>query len=499
MQLMASLDQPRRRAGAGLSLFALFLATASIAQALEKQQPTGPQQQVQKLRDAAGAQTEPGKSAEQQRLASRWESLVRQRQWTDSSGKFKTFAAYLDHDPQLEWVELRVVVKQKNKVSYKDVKVPLTKLDKAARDVLNRIVIARPLVEKSLADSPDSATGLAAQSPSEADAFAAADNPQAAEPFASQPVADANLGVRPPAEQPADPNANESPAAEEAPYVGDTRSAAQSLVDRIGAQQSRSVPEVDREQPAAETSVPAPAGDDMPINVPSDAYRPATATAAVQPSPSESPAAASPSSGASIADVGAAWSAAREQLLARLNSTVADPAVRAVADKFATDVSATLAPLEGVQCVLTFQVADGAFDSLYAQHSQQLLKQGWYLFRLDRSYGIGGGLDTIALLPTTDKYEVLTVVQTNGANYDLSPWDVIDRLKKIGSAQPFAISEAGFDYCAGNFLSSIKDPKQLADELYKFCPDIVDQGVGDVETLEKELSQPTPKLYLWWD
>ena len=38
----------------------------------------------------------------------------------------------------------------------------------------------------------------------------------------------------------------------------------------------------------------------------------------------------------------------------------------------------------------------------------------------------------------------------------------------------------------------------FAQEVYEFCPDIVDQGVGDVGALA-EILDDTRRVYLWWD
>jgi hypothetical protein len=38
----------------------------------------------------------------------------------------------------------------------------------------------------------------------------------------------------------------------------------------------------------------------------------------------------------------------------------------------------------------------------------------------------------------------------------------------------------------------------LAQHLYEFCPDIVDQGCGSVDALADELAM-TGRLVLWWD
>ena len=215
--------------------------------------------------------------------------------------------------------------------------------------------------------------------------------------------------------------------------------------------------------------------------------------------------AASPADAGASSDPGAADAAAqqfesdRQALIAKFENAERLPAGRAAADKFAADAGVTLTPDDETPCLLTFQVGDGAFEGLVAQHFEALKKNGWYLFRIDRSFGSGDGLDTCGLLPTDDKYEVLTLVQTDGANYDLMPWDIINWLRNLEATQPFVITEAGFDYLAGKFTAPVKDPKALADKMYEFCPDIVDQGVGDVEKLVEEVQKPEPELYFWWD
>jgi hypothetical protein len=72
-------------------------------------------------------------------------------------------------------------------------------------------------------------------------------------------------------------------------------------------------------------------------------------------------------------------------------------------------------------------------------------------------------------------------------------------LKQLETEQPFVVTEAGLDYVGGKFLQRVDDPRQLAERMFAFCPDIVDQGVGSVSNLEKELAKPSPQLYLWWD
>ncbi len=40
--------------------------------------------------------------------------------------------------------------------------------------------------------------------------------------------------------------------------------------------------------------------------------------------------------------------------------------------------------------------------------------------------------------------------------------------------------------------------EDLAERMYEFCPDIVDQGVGDVDALAESLAE-SDHLFFWWD
>jgi len=127
------------------------------------------------------------------------------------------------------------------------------------------------------------------------------------------------------------------------------------------------------------------------------------------------------------------------------------------------------------------------------QLQKQYLEKGCFVFNpdsLDRT--------KLAVLPTTDKYQVIAAMQTNGANYGIGTGGVIEWLKALEKEQPFTLTAIGFDVISGQFEKAVKSPAKLAKRLYEFCPDIVDQGCGDVEALAAELKK-TRRLYLWWD
>lgn len=146
---------------------------------------------------------------------------------------------------------------------------------------------------------------------------------------------------------------------------------------------------------------------------------------------------------------------------------------------------------------ISFEVPQARIEAVLAQAHKDFLAQGFYLFRFDCKFGIGGDSDKVGLLPTTDKYAVMALMQTNGANYDISTTGVIAWMKELEAEQPFVLTGIGFDYMEGRFLTPVKDPQGLARRMYQFCPDIVDQGVGSLEELARELAKGN--LYFWWD
>ena len=157
-------------------------------------------------------------------------------------------------------------------------------------------------------------------------------------------------------------------------------------------------------------------------------------------------------------------------------------------------------PLEGQESDLggfSFDVPEARIEAILFKAHTNFLAKGCYLFRYDQSFNIGGQPDKVGLLPTTDKYAVIAAMQTDGANADLYTADIIKWLKELEAEQSFVLTGVGFDYLEGNFTAPLKDPKGLAKRMYKFCPDIVDQGVGTVEKLAKELQKG--RLYFWWD
>lgn len=146
---------------------------------------------------------------------------------------------------------------------------------------------------------------------------------------------------------------------------------------------------------------------------------------------------------------------------------------------------------------VSFDVPSAKIEALLLKAHTNFLARGYYLFRYDQHFGIGDALDKVGLLPTTNKYDVIAAMETTGANWDIYTGGIIAWLKDLEPDQPFLLTGIGGDYLEGRFTTPIKDPAGLGKKMYQFCPDIVDQGVGDMDKLVTEIQKGT--LYFWWD
>ena len=100
--------------------------------------------------------------------------------------------------------------------------------------------------------------------------------------------------------------------------------------------------------------------------------------------------------------------------------------------------------------------------------------------------------------PADDKYSVVRACGTDGGTCSLSTQKIIAWLRRLDKKHPFALTDCGIDFVAGRFLSPVRDGHALAVRMYEFCPDIVDQGCGDLKALAAGLRK-SPVFFFWWD
>ena len=123
-------------------------------------------------------------------------------------------------------------------------------------------------------------------------------------------------------------------------------------------------------------------------------------------------------------------------------------------------------------------------------------ENGYYIYISEFNFGYTP--DEITVLKTNDKFDLLRFEGTNGINYDIYVEDIIDKLSDWDKKYGMKMIGVGFDFLEADYDKLPDNLNEYAEELYTFCPDIVDQGVGTMDALIMEIKS-TKKLYLWWD
>jgi len=137
-------------------------------------------------------------------------------------------------------------------------------------------------------------------------------------------------------------------------------------------------------------------------------------------------------------------------------------------------------------------------DELVLRLSTDFKKKGYSIFVLERNFNINNQPDNIGVLKTTDKYEVLRQIQTDGVNHNITNDSLLKIIKQFDNKYSLDLVGASGDWC--EFVIN-KEPANwmiFAKEVYKVCPDVVDQGMGTVQALADEMKK-TKRLYFWWD
>jgi hypothetical protein len=106
--------------------------------------------------------------------------------------------------------------------------------------------------------------------------------------------------------------------------------------------------------------------------------------------------------------------------------------------------------------------------------------------------------EEIVIANADSQFDILRVAQTDAVNYEMGTEDLIKKLTEYNRSYGIDIFHAETDTIVFRFSKLPNDMPRFCKDLYKFCPDIVDQGVGTVEALEKEIRK-TQEVFLWWD
>ena len=144
----------------------------------------------------------------------------------------------------------------------------------------------------------------------------------------------------------------------------------------------------------------------------------------------------------------------------------------------------------------------GVYAPMVEERAIELVKANKEKFR-SRGYLIfmmEGENDSriLSVIKGTDELDILRYRRTDGINYGLTNADVVSKIAEWKDKYGIVVLGCSRDWLQIEFNRLPANLDEFADEVYKFCPDSVDQGVGDVSALKLAI-QEMNGLWLWWD
>lgn len=116
----------------------------------------------------------------------------------------------------------------------------------------------------------------------------------------------------------------------------------------------------------------------------------------------------------------------------------------------------------------------------------------WWL-GVERNDGV-----EIVVGPGTSQFDILRLARSAAGNYDMDTEDLVEKLREYDQRHGIDIFHAETDTVEFTLRDIPADLSRFAQDLYEFCPDIVEQGVGSVEALAEGI-EILGRVYLWWD
>jgi hypothetical protein len=144
-----------------------------------------------------------------------------------------------------------------------------------------------------------------------------------------------------------------------------------------------------------------------------------------------------------------------------------------------------------------FAVDSNVAERLLAGSHGPFRRAGLYLFRYERSYGMEGDKDRIAVLATSDWKAVLRRMGTADARHGVTNEKILAFLTELAKEEPFELTEIGSDYVFGVFERSPKDPAAMARRSAEIAPELVAGRASTLALLTEEI-RVDRTLYLIW-
>jgi hypothetical protein len=95
----------------------------------------------------------------------------------------------------------------------------------------------------------------------------------------------------------------------------------------------------------------------------------------------------------------------------------------------------------------------------------------------------------IGIIITNNHYQLFDIKPTAAVNYGLTTTDIINTLRQWEQNCAFHLTFIDFDSLELRFENLPADIKRFSRQVHRFCPDIVEQGTGDLKDLKRVIRE----------
>ncbi|MBL8823006.1 MAG: ankyrin repeat domain-containing protein [Planctomycetia bacterium] len=131
------------------------------------------------------------------------------------------------------------------------------------------------------------------------------------------------------------------------------------------------------------------------------------------------------------------------------------------------------------------------------QFGDRVAQSSYLLLDCGRPIGCGPITQTLALLPTSDKYEAMFTFHLRANTQEMRCKEMVEWFRNLDREEPFDLIGLRYDTVEIQFKKPVADPDRLAREMVHFCWDLAETPEAELQLAYQLRSER--RVYFWWD
>lgn len=145
------------------------------------------------------------------------------------------------------------------------------------------------------------------------------------------------------------------------------------------------------------------------------------------------------------------------------------------------------------------KVDDIVAREIVQKYSDNFISDGNYIFLKNLDFDDNwNSLYDVTIVKANNQYDVLKIMNTEGVNYDVTNEQVISKIKEWDEKVGLKIIVADVSRIEAYISKLPNDLDEFTQEVYELCPDVIEQGYGDMDEMIKDY-KTNKYFWMWWD